>query len=148
MRFGVINIFASLIIAIMMIPNIIYAAKIHNTEALYTGRIMCVIEQIGRYASIVFMIIPLGVWEFGFSSKLAFAVYILGNIILLFVYLVVWGFYFKKRNRWKALMLAIIPACIFFISGLTLRHWLLTASAIMFGIGHIYITYENNHVEL
>ena len=39
--------------------------------------------------------------------------------------------------------LAIIPICMFLLSGITLRHMLLVVSAVVFGIGHIYITYQN-----
>lgn len=34
--------------------------------------------------------------------------------------------------------LAIIPICMFLLSGITLRHVLLVVSAVVFGIGHIY----------
>lgn len=34
-------------------------------------------------------------------------------------------------------------ACIFLMSGLMLRHWLLTGFAVLFAVGHIYVTEKN-----
>lgn len=70
--------------------------------------------------------------------------YLFANSALLIAYLIIWGFYFKKPSVRKALALAIIPTAIFLISGLTLRHWLLVAAALLFGTGHIYVTYQNH----
>ena len=42
-----------------------------------------------------------------------------------------------------ALALAILPTCIFLLSGVLLRHWLLVCSAVLFGIGHIFVTQRN-----
>lgn len=105
---------------------------------------MNIIEQVGRYGSMTFMILPLFVWEFGFSSVFMMFIYVLGNGTLLLAYLIIWVFYFKKQTMGKAMMLAIIPTCIFLLSGLTLYHWALVVAAVIFGLGHIYVTYQNN----
>ena len=34
-------------------------------------------------------------------------------------------------------------ACIFLMSGLLLRHWLLAGFAVLFAVGHIYVTEKN-----
>lgn len=39
--------------------------------------------------------------------------------------------------------LVIIPMLLFLLSGSTLRHMLLIIIAIIFGVGHIYVTYVN-----
>lgn len=39
--------------------------------------------------------------------------------------------------------LAIIPTGIFLLSGITLRYVLLIVSAVLFGMAHIYVTYQN-----
>lgn len=144
MKFGMINVWNIMIIVIMMIPNIIYAVKSPDAVKLPAGRLINVTEQIGRYASIALMVIPLGMRKFGFSSVVASEIYFFGNIVLLFAYLIVWGFYFKKKTLRKASALAILPVCVFLLCGITLRHWLLVAAAIIFGIGHITITYYDN----
>ena len=45
----------------------------------YTNRFMNTIEQIGRYACIILMWLPLLVWKFGFSSVLDMILYLIGN---------------------------------------------------------------------
>ena len=49
----------------------------------------------------------------------------------------------KRRSVPLALVLAILPACIFLLSGILLRHWLLVGFAVLFAVGHIYVTYHN-----
>ena len=51
--------------------------------------------------------------------------------------------YFKRKSRARALALAILPVCIFLLSGLLLRHWLLVSFAVLFAVGHIYVTWKN-----
>ena len=144
MEFNPINLFGFIIVVIMLIPNIIYGIKFKGLENKCTNKAMNVIEQAGRYGSMALMVLPLFVWEFGFSSVFMMFVYFLGNGILLFIYVLVWVFYFKKQTMGKAMILAIAPTCIFFLSGATLYHWALVVAAVIFGVGHIYVTYQNN----
>ena len=144
MEFNLINLMGFIIVAVMLIPNIIYGIKFKGLENKCTNKAMNVIEQAGRYGSMALMVLPLFVWEFGFSSVFMMFVYLLGNGILLFTYLLVWVFYFKKQTMGKAMILAIAPTCIFFLSGVTLYHWALVVAAVIFGVGHIYVTYQNN----
>lgn len=144
MEFNPINIFGVIIVIIMLLPNLIYGIKFKDTENKCKKKIMNIIEQIGRYASMALMVLPLFVWEFGFSSVFIMLVYVLGNGVLLLAYLIVWIFYLRRQSRSKALVLAIIPTGIFLLSGLTLAHWLLVVAAVLFGVGHIYVTYQNN----
>ena len=144
MEFNPINLFGFIIVAIMLIPNIIYGIKFKDAENKCTNKVMNIIEQVGRYGSMALMVLPLFVWEFGFSGVYMMLVYLLGNGILLLTYLVIWIFYFKKQTMEKELALAIIPTSIFFLSGVTLYHWTLVVAAVAFGIGHIFVTYQNN----
>lgn len=138
-----INIFGLIIVILMLLPNIIYAVKYRGIDNKCKSVIMNVIEQIGRYASMFLMIFNIGLAEFGFSSTMAFFIYFLGNIILLTGYWIAWILYFNKKNVWKSMALAIIPTLIFLLSGITLRHYLLVLSALVFGIGHLYVSYQN-----
>jgi len=144
MQFNLINLFGLIIVIIMMIPSIIFAARQGKVKNQCGNRAMLVIEQIGRYASIVLMFFPLMIGKFGFHSSGAFLVYALGNAAFLLVYLIVWIAYFRKQSPKKALILAIVPTCIFLLSSIALMHWLLLMAAVLFGIGHIYVTYQNN----
>ena len=144
MEFNLINLFGFIIVAIMLIPNIIYSIKFKNIENKCTNKVMNVIEQVGRYGSMVLMVLPLLTWEFGFPNVFMMLFYILGNGVFLLNYLIIWVFYFKKQTKGMAMALAIIPTCIFFLSGVTLYHWILVVAAVIFGIGHIFVTYQNN----
>ncbi len=104
---------------------------------------MNIIEQIGRYACIVLMWLPLFVWEFGFLSVFEMLLYLVGNGALMTAYWLLFAKYLKRKNKKLALALAVLPACIFLLSGLLLRHWLLVGFSVLFATGHIYVTQKN-----
>lgn len=143
MEFGWISVFGAVIVILMLIPNIVYALRNPGEKNNCTSKIMNAIEQIGRYACIVLMWLPLLVWKFGFPSVFEMLLYLFGNGFLLVLYWAVYAAFLKRKTGKRALALAVIPACIFLMSGLLLRHWLLVVSAVLFGIGHIYVTRKN-----
>ena len=143
MEFGWISVFGAVIVILMLIPNIVYALRNPGEKNNCTSKIMNAIEQIGRYACIVLMWLPLLVWKFGFPSVFEMLLYLFGNGFLLVLYWAVYAAFLKRKTGKRALALAVIPACIFLMSGLLLRHWLLVVSAVLFGIGHICVTRKN-----
>lgn len=143
MEFGWINAVGGGLVALLLVPNIVYAVRFPGGENRCRNRWMNLLEQIGRYASMVLMIFPVGVWEFGFPSVGAMLAYLAGNAGLLAAYWIVWGLYFRKQTRRRALALALLPTGMFLLSGVTLGHWLLVLSAVLFGVGHVYVTLEN-----
>ena len=143
MKFGWINVTGAAIVVLMLVPNILYALKNKDEKNLCSNAFMNVLEQVGRYACIILMWLPLLVWKFGFAGVAEMILYLAGNAVLLAAYWILFARYMKKKDRKLALMLAVLPTCIFLLSGLTLRHWLLAAFAVLFGIGHIYVTYKN-----
>ena len=143
MEFGWINLFGAVIVILMLIPNIVYAIKNKDERNLCDNRTMNLLEQVGRYACIVLMWLPLLVWKFGFHSVGAMLLYVAGNGALLAVYWLVFARYLKEKTARRALILAVAPACIFLLSGLLLRHWLLVVFAAVFAVAHIYVTLQN-----
>ena len=142
MEFGWINLFGAGIIVLIMIPNIIYAAKQKQEETqIKVPRYLSACEQLGRYGCIILMWLPLLVWKFGFGSVEEFLIYLIGNGVLLLCYYLFWMFYSRKRTLSLAMALAIIATAIFLLSGILLRHWLLVVVAILFGAAHCMITY-------
>lgn len=137
MEFGWINLFGAVIVITMLVPNIIYAIKNRDFANKCTNKVMNFIEQIGRYGCIILMWLPLFVWKFGFSSVNMLLIYLFGNGLLLISYILIWILYFKRESMNRAMALAIIPSCIFLLSGLLLRHWTLVAFTVLFGLGHI-----------
>ena len=143
MEFGWINVFGAVIVVLMLIPNIVYAIQNKGEKNLCTNRFMNVVEQIGRYACIVLMWLPLFVWKFGFASVLEMVLYMACNGMLLAAYWIAFADYMKRKTARLALVLAVLPVCIFLLSGILLRHWLLAGFAVLFAVGHIYVTYKN-----
>ena len=137
------NIFGLILVLLILVPNIIYAFKFRDQQNKCTNKIMNIIEQIGRYGCMFLMIFNIGIAEFGFASKAMFLVYLIGNAVLLLSYLIIWILYFKKQTYWKQLALAIIPTCLFLLSGITMQHYLLVIWSVIFGIGHIFVTNKN-----
>ena len=143
MTFGWINAFGAIAVVLMLLPNVVYALKNKDETNLCENRLVNALEQLGRYACIVLMWLPLLVWEFGFASETEAILYFAGNGALLTAYWLVYAFYFRKKTVKRALTLAVLPTCIFLTSGLLLRHWLLAGFAVLFGAAHIYVTLVN-----
>ncbi|MCR5484989.1 MAG: hypothetical protein K6F09_05290 [Clostridiales bacterium] len=144
MKFGFINLLGEIIVILLLIPNIIYALKKKKTEnnaEQSVPKLLSVLEQIGRYACMALMILPVLVWEFGFKSKGGFLAYLILNVCLIIAYYIVWALYMKKPSLKSGMTLAVIPTCIFLFSGLLLHHWLLVGLAVFFGVSHCKLTY-------
>lgn len=138
-----INIFGLIFVVLLLIPNIIYAVKMKDQKNKCTSKFMNLVEQIGRYACMFLMIVPIGIAEFGFYSVSAFIVYLVGNALFIIMYWFIWILYFMKQTYRKQIALAVIPTCLFLLSGITMLHYLLIVFAVIFGIGHIYVTSKN-----
>ena len=144
MEFGWINLFGGIIIAVLMLPNVLYALREPgHTPACGSGPLP-VLEQIGRYSCMLLMVLPLFVWKFGFGSVPELLVYLGGNALLLTAYLALWPVYWKSRGKTVALWLAVLPTMVFLLSGVLLRHWALVAAAAVFGVSHIAITAQTH----
>lgn len=137
------NVFGLVMVVLLLVPNIIYAVKFRDAENLCKNKVMNVMEQIGRYGSMFLMVFNIGIAEFGLSSGDALVVYVFGSIMLMIAYWIIWIIFFVKQNMWNRMALAMIPTLLFSLSGCMLRHVLLIVTAIVFGIGHIYVTYVN-----
>ena len=147
MTFGWFSVFHILMIAALLIPNGIYMLQNKQAKNKCTSRCMNVLEQIGRYGCMFLMIFNIGILEFSFSSIGMFLFYTVGNVVLLIAYWIIWTLFFQKQDNWKRMALAIIPTVLFLMSGMALRHILLIIMAVIFGIGHIYVTKANMTTE-
>lgn len=139
-----INIFGAVFIVIIMIPNIIYALKCKDGfENKWNSKGVEIVEQIGRFGCLGFMVINIpGTW-FGWWSDEAFAIYLIVNINLIILYCVIWIICFRKSTVFKALSLSIIPSIIFLFSGIMSRSILLIIASMLFAPAHILISYKN-----
>lgn len=144
MEFSWINGWGAMIVIIMLIPNIIFMIRNPHLENKCENRFLNMLEQVGRYTSMILMIFPVLIWKFEFHSSFEMIFYMVVTSVLLFLYLLVWCFYFKSYSKNKEILLALLPSLIFIICGILLRHWLLFIAGVMFCIGHVYVTIQNN----
>lgn len=127
-----------------MIPNIVFAVRCKDDfENKWNNKVIELIEQIGRFGCIGFMIFNVpGTW-FGWWSNEAFAIYLIIDFLLIFLYCAIWFIFWKKNNVFRALALSIIPSVIFLFSGIMSRSILLIFATILFAPAHILISYKN-----
>lgn len=139
-----INIFGAIFIAIIMVPNIIFALKCRDGfENKWNNKGVAIVEQIGRFGCFGFMVINIpGTW-FGWWSDEAFAMYLIANSILIILYCLIWTICFRKNTVFRALALSIIPSVIFMFSGIMSRSVLLIVASLLFAPAHILISYKN-----
>ena len=138
------NAFGLVFVAVIMIPNIIFAIKCKDGfENKWNNKLVEILEQIGRFGCFGFMIINIpGTWS-GWQSDEAFAVYLIADTILVLLYCLIWAVCFKKNDMFRALALSIIPSVLFLFSGIMSRSILLIVSAVIFAPCHIAISYKN-----
>ena len=167
LEWGWINLFNLAMVVLLLVPNILYAAKRGGEKNLCESRLMNLAEQIGRYGSMLFMAVCFAEGGFGFHSVGALLSYCFGAPVLLLAYLIVWAVYFRMTGahifvkgdgstavfvagrkaaghvsavKW---LLVILPSCLFLLCGITLRYIPLIVSGVLFAVGHIYVTGEN-----
>lgn len=138
------NIFGLIMVAVIMIPNILFAMKCKDGFVnKWNNKFVETVEQIGRFGCFGFMIINIpGTW-FGWWSDEAFAVYLVVDAVLVTLYCVIWAVCFRKSSVFRALALSIIPSVLFLFSGIMSRSILLTIAALLFAPSHIMLSYQN-----
>ena len=141
--FSWINTFGLVMVILLLIPNIIYAFKFRGVTNQCRNRAMNILEQIGRYGCMFLMIFNIGILEYSFASIGMLLLYMAGSVVLMTAYWIIWMLFFHKQDNWERMALAVIPAILFLMSGITLRHVLLVIMSVIFGIGHIYVTKAN-----
>lgn len=133
-----------IIVAVIMIPNIIYAIKNKNSFSnKYQNKAVEIMEQVGRYGCIVLMIFNVPYTYFNFWFDYALVVYLTVNGVLCLLYLVFWLVCWNKNGKFKALSLSVTPSLIFLFSGVMLANIPLMAFSILFGVNHILLSYKN-----
>lgn len=139
-----INIFGLIFVAVIMIPNMIFAMKCKDGfENKWNNQSVEMVEQIGRFGCLGFMIVNIpGTW-FGWWSDEAFALYLIVDTVLAILYCAIWMICFKKNSMFRAMALSIIPSILFLFSGMMSRSVCLMISAVLFAPSHIMISYKN-----
>lgn len=94
-----INVFGLVIVTLILIPNIVYAVRHRSERNLCENRFMNLLEQLGRYGSMIFLCLYFGGSEFGFSSVAEFLCYLIGSAILLLTYWILWVIFFIWKDQ-------------------------------------------------
>ena len=142
------NYYGLIILAVMMIPNVIYAVKSKgNFNDGYHNKAVEILEQVGRYACFVLMVFNIPYTWIGFYFSHGLIVYLAVNIALLAAYCIGWVVLWKKSGIVKALLLSIIPSLIFIFSGVMIASIPLLVFAIIFAATHILISVKNAKAE-
>lgn len=137
------NYYGLAIMAIIMIPNIIYAVKHTDSANGYHNKAVEILEQIGRYGCMVLMIFNIPYTYFNFWFEYALIVYLSVNGALCLAYLTFWVICWNRNDKLKALSLSIIPSVIFIFSGVVLADIPLITFSVLFAINHILISCKN-----
>ena len=141
---NLLNVYGLFFMIVIMIPNIVFAVRCkEGFENLWENRTLEVLEQIGRFGCFALMIFIIPGIPFGFSSVEAFALYLIGDGILVFLYCLIWIFCFRNNSVFRALSLSILPSVLFLFSGVMSRYVPLIVAALMFAPCHIIISYKN-----
>ncbi len=139
-----INVFGLVFVAVIMIPNIVFAVKCKDGfENNWDNKLVEEIEQIGRFGCFGFMIFWIPGTYFGFWSDEGFALYLIVDTILVVLYCLIWIICFRKNSIFRALALSILPAILFLFSGIMSRSILLLIAAVLFAPSHVLLSYKN-----
>ncbi len=135
---GWFNYYGLAVMAVVMIPNIIYAVKNKgNVADTYNNKLATVAEQVGRYGCFAFMIFNIPYLYFNFWFDYAIIVYLAVNGGLCLAYLIFWIICRNKSGKLRALALSVIPSCISILSGVMLLNIPLICFAVIFAVSHI-----------
>lgn len=137
------NYYGVAFIAVILIPNIVYAVTHKNAENIYRNRAAEIFEQIGRYACMAFMIFNIPYTYIGFYFPFAEIVYLAVIGVLVLAYCLAWIILWKKRGIVKALLLSVLPSAVFLFSGLMIASIPLLIFAVIFAATHILISVKN-----
>lgn len=137
------NYYGLIIVVLILVPNIIYSIKKKDEFINPNNKILNVLEQIGRYGSIIFMIFNIPYTYFGFFFKSGLMTYLIINGVLLFSYEIIWIVCWDKNEKFKAYSLSIIPSAIFVLSGILILNIPLMVVASIFALSHITISIKS-----
>lgn len=91
------NPFGLLIIAVIMIPNILFAVKCKDSFAnRWSNKAVETMEQIGRFGCFGFMIFNIPGTCLGWWSDAAFIVCFMADAVLVILYCAIWAVFFQK----------------------------------------------------
>ncbi|MCI8612902.1 MAG: hypothetical protein HFE48_04290 [Clostridia bacterium] len=138
------NYYGLIFMAVLMIPNTVYAIKCKNGfDGDYHNKSAEITEQISRYACFILMIFNIPYTWLGFWFSYGLIVYVVVNAVLVSAYCVIWIILWKKSGIVKALLLSILPSLTFIFSAVMIVSIPLFVFAVIFAVTHILISVKN-----
>lgn len=137
---GWFNYFGLIIMAVIMLPNILWAIRKKQTSVAYINKTVGLLEQIGRYGCFILMIFNIPYTYLNFWFENALIIYLTVNGTFCILYLLFWIIYWNRNNLVKGLSLSILPTLMFLFCGIVLAYIPLVIFSALFGICHIYLS--------
>ena len=139
-----INIYGLVMIAVIMIPNIVFAARCKDGfENLWHNRFVGITEQIGRFSCFALMIFNIPGIYMGFETDSALHIYLIADGLMIAAYCLIWIICFRKPGMFRAAVLSVLPSAVFLASGIMSRYILLVIAAAVFAPAHILLSCKN-----
>lgn len=138
------NFIGLIFVAVILIPNIIFAAKNKDGfQNFYQNKFVEIFEQIGRFGCFITMFFTPPFLNLGFKINGAKTAYIITGAVLVALYCLEWIVFGKENSVRKSLALSIIPSVLFLESGLLSLNFPLIILSLIFAPCHIIISYKN-----
>lgn len=138
------NFIGLIFVAVILIPNIIFAAKNKDGfQNFYQNKFVEIFEQIGRFGCFITMFFTPPFLNLGFKINGAKTAYIITGAVLVALYCLGWIVFGKENSVRKSLALSIIPSVLFLESGLLSLNFPLIILSLIFAPCHIIISYKN-----
>ena len=142
---GWFNYVGLIIIVLIMVPNVVYALKHRSQGNNNVPTYVVVLENLGRYASMFFLVFNIPNTWFSFFVPTGMLFYILVNSVLVVTYIALFIAFWNKTGMAKALWLSILPSLVFLYSGAMIVSIPLMISSLLFAFTHVYISIRNAH---
>lgn len=139
-----INVYGLVMIAVIMMPNMVFAAKCRDGfENLWHSRFVEIAEQTGRFSCFALMIFNIPGIYMGFETDTALHIYLIADGLLIAAYCLIWIIFFRKPGMFRAVALSVLPSAVFLVSGIMSRYILLVIAAAVFAPAHILLSCKN-----
>ena len=132
-----------IIIAMIMLPNVVYSIRKKEEFSNTTCKTLLVFEQIGRFGCIIFMTFNLPYTYFNFWFNHALLVYIIINAVLTLTYVTLFFATWNQKSWFKVISLSLLPSLIFLFSGIALINIPLIIFAVIFTTCHVMVSVKN-----
>lgn len=138
------NVYGLIFVAVIMIPNIIFAVKCKDGfDNKWKNKVVEILEQAGRFGCFGFMIFNIPGTYYGWWFEDALPIYLVVSSVLVAAYCLIWAICFKKSSIFRAFALSIIPSVLFLFDGIAIGSVFLTIFAVIFAPCHILISFKN-----